>query len=58
MEEKDNCEDIILIASALATQLSKGKTIREIIKIRSIVNQISCTLSTIITEKIENKKTF
>ena len=55
-EREDNCEELILLASTIAVELSKGKDIRELKRIRSLINQISCTLTTIITEKFENIK--
>ncbi|MBP3619252.1 MAG: hypothetical protein J6J24_01180 [Clostridia bacterium] len=45
MEKID--EELVLLATTIAMQLAKGLTKEEIEQLRNLVNQISCSLSTL-----------
>lgn len=49
MECKD--EELVLFATTIAMELAKGLTLEELEDLRSLVNQVSCSLSTLITKK-------
>ncbi len=53
-----NCshEKLVLIATQIALEISKGKSIAELNLIKSVVNQISCVLQTVISQKISDDK--
>lgn len=55
-----NCspEKLAIIATQIAVEISKGKSISEINVIKSVVGQISCVLQTIACQKqcIDNCK--
>ncbi len=46
MGKKD--EELVLFATSIAMQLATGLTVEEIDELRNLVNQISCSLSTLI----------
>lgn len=53
----ENCspEKLALIATQIAIEISKGKTLEQLNVVRNVINQISSVISTIITQKINNK---
>lgn len=53
---KDCNEDFILASTVLAFELCKDKSLDEIFTIKNMLNQVICTIQTIINEKITNKK--
>ena len=48
-------QDIIVLATYLAMELAKDKTIEEIKDLRDLTNQISCSLNTLICMEIDKK---
>lgn len=52
---KCNDEEMVLFATAIAMELARGKSIQEIGEIRNLVNQISCSLNTLIFNKNDKK---
>ena len=48
-------QEIIVLATYLAMELAKDKTIEEIKDLRDLVNQISCSLNTLICLEIDKK---
>ena len=61
MKRKD--EELVLLATSIAMQLAQGLTLDELEDLRCLVNQVSCSLSTLISNKYNclkrqnNKKT-
>lgn len=55
---KKNCspEELTILCTLIAAEISKDRDIDEICKIKNALSQIVCSLSTIITERIANKK--
>ena len=55
---KKNCspEELTILCTLVAAEISKDRDIDEICKIKNALSQIVCSLSTIITERIANKK--
>ncbi len=53
----NNCspEKLALIATQIAIEISKGKSIEQLNTIKNVINQISSVLSTIICERINEK---
>ncbi len=49
-------EKIALVATQIAIEMSKGKSIEELNLIKSIASQISCVLHTIISQRIIDEK--
>lgn len=49
MECKD--EDLVLLATTIAMELAKGLSIEELEDLRNLVNQVSCSLTTLINNK-------
>lgn len=43
-----NDEELVLLATSIAMELAKGKTEEEIEDLRNLVNQISCSLSSLL----------
>lgn len=56
MNEKD--EELVLFATAVAMKLAQGLDIEELNDLRNLINQISCSLTTLINHKhcVLNKK--
>ncbi len=57
MEQKD--EEMILLATSIAMELAKGLSVEELEDLRNFVNQISCSISNLITRRyviLKNKK--
>ncbi len=53
-----NCseEELIIFATSIAMELSKGLSVDELEDLRCIINQISCSISTLICTKVGAKK--
>lgn len=53
-----NCseEELIIFATSIAMELSKGLSVDELEDLRCIINQISCSISTLICTKVSAKK--
>lgn len=49
MECKD--EELVLMATTIAMQLAKGLDVEELEDLRNLVNQVSCSLTTLINNK-------
>lgn len=58
--EKMSPEQITLLSTSIALDISKGKSIAELNVLRNVASQISCCLLTIISQKtlndIDNQK--
>ena len=48
-------QDIIVLVTYIAMELAKDKTIEEIKDLRDLINQISCSLNTLICMEIDKK---
>lgn len=46
-------EKLALFATQIAIEISKNKSLEELYLVRTLINQVSCDLSTIITQKID-----
>lgn len=46
-------EDLILLATFIAMELSKDKSFEEIREMRDLVNQVGCSLTTLLSCKIK-----
>lgn len=44
-------EDRVLFATAIAMELARGKSMEEIDELRNLINQISCSLTTLLHQK-------
>lgn len=53
--EKLNSQEVTLLASVLAVELSCGKSLEEITDIKLFLNQVVNTLTTIILQQINDK---
>ncbi len=42
-------EDLIVLATFIAMELARGKTIEEIKELRDLVNQVGCSLTTLLS---------
>lgn len=42
-------EDLITLATFIAMELSRGKTVEEIREMRDLVNQVACSLNTLLS---------
>lgn len=49
-------DKLALFATQLAIDIAKGKSLDDLFLLRNIVGQISCVLSTIISQKIDLDK--
>ncbi len=49
MDCKD--ESLVLFATSIAMELAKGLEVEEIEDLRCLINQISCSLTTLISQK-------
>lgn len=49
-------EESVLFATSIAMELAKGLDLEEIEELRNLINQISCSLSTLINCKYHTKK--
>lgn len=49
MERKE--ESLVLFATSIAMELARGLTLDELEELRCLVNQVSCSLSTLISQK-------
>lgn len=49
-----NCkeENLVLFATSIAMELSKGLSVEELEDLRCLVNQISCSIGTLISSKM------
>lgn len=54
MECKD--DELILLATSIAMQLTKGLSLEELEDLRCLVNQISCSISSLIGIKFSRQK--
>ena len=41
-------EEMVLLATSIAMELAKGLDVKELEQLRNLVNQISCSISTLI----------
>ncbi len=46
-----NEEELVLFATSVAMELAKGLDVEELDELRNLINQISCSLSTLINNK-------
>lgn len=53
---KHNDEELIVWATSLAMQLSKGLSVEELDTLRMFFNQMCCSISSLICEKNKRKK--
>ncbi len=51
-----NDEELVLFATSIAMELARGLTIEELEDLRCLVNQVSCSLSTLIGNKYSKLK--
>jgi len=51
-----NDEELIVLATTLAMQLAKGLTGEELDSLRMFLNQMCCSISSLINEKHKRKK--
>lgn len=53
----NNCspEKLALIATQIAIEISKGKSIEQLNTTRNVINQISSVISTIISQRLNDK---
>ena len=49
-------EKLALFATQLAIDISKGKSLDDLFLLKNVINQVSCVLSTIISQKIDLDK--
>lgn len=49
-------EKLALFATQLAIDISKGKCLDDLFLLKNVISQVSCVLSTIISQKIEFDK--
>lgn len=49
MKQKD--EELILLATSIAMELARGLDLEELEDLRNFVNQISCSISNLITRR-------
>lgn len=49
MERKE--EELVLFATSIAMQLARGLSLEELEDLRCLINQVSCSISTLISEK-------
>ncbi len=48
---RDNDEELILLATSIAMELSRGLDVEELEDLRNFFNQISCSISNLITRR-------
>ena len=48
MEQPRTDEEMVLFATSIAMELAKGLDMKELEELRNLVNQISCSISTLI----------
>ena len=49
-------EELVLLATAIAMELAKGLDMEQIEQLRNLVNQISCSLSSLINCRFQHRK--
>lgn len=49
-------EELVLLATSIAMELAKGLSLEELEDLRCLINQISCSISTLIGKKCNKKK--
>ena len=49
-------EESVLLATSLAMELAKGLSVEEIEELRNLINQISCSLSTLLNCRYNKKR--
>ena len=49
-------EKLALFATQLAIDISKGKSLDDLFLLKNVINQVSCVLSTIISQNIDLDK--
>lgn len=54
MERND--EEMVLFATSIAMQLAKGLSIEELEDLRCLINQVACSLSTLIANRCNAAK--
>lgn len=51
-------EELVLLATSIAMELAKNLNEEEIIELRNLINQISCSLSTLVGCREGSKRRF
>lgn len=54
MERKE--EELVLFATSIAMQLARGLSLDELEDLRCLINQVSCSISTLISQKCNCQK--